>query len=49
MTIAKLVRRVFTRDDSRSFSKVALAPRNDYGIVSPMTVNPLVLRGLDHA
>ena len=49
MCISKLVKKVLSRDVSRGVSKVALAPRDDYGIVNAMTVNPLMLRGLDHS
>jgi len=46
MCITKLVKKVVSREDSRGFSKIALAPRDDYGILNPTTVNPLLLRGL---
>lgn len=49
MSVTAIVRKFLSREEAPAFSKVALEPREDYGICSRMTVNPLMLRGLDHS
>ena len=47
MLITKVIgKRSSSRGEKRPYSKVALEPRNDYGIINAMAVNPLMLRGL---
>ena len=46
MRITKIVKIMFSRSGEQLFSKVALEPRDDYGISARMSVNPLMLQGL---
>jgi len=46
MSITKIVKKMFSRSEEQPFSKVALEPRDDYGVPAPMLANPLMLQGL---
>lgn len=49
MSITTFIKKALSRQEAPAFSKVALEPRDDYGVMNRMTVNPLLLRGLDHS